>query len=135
MSLTRVRVGVAGEYGRRRNGRQGQLLATSGPGRKLPLVIPLLLFAMKVEPAPSPADPAAVYLEHLERITQIANSLCKRNGVFGADAEDFLSEVRLRLLEDDYGIIRKHRGASSIITFLTVVIGNMFRDYRIKMWG
>src|SRR4051812_39047109 len=74
-------------------------------------------------------------MQHLERIAAIANSLCKRNGVFGADAEDFLSDVRLRLLEDDYGIIRKHRGASSMTTFLTVVIGNMFRDFRVKMWG
>ena len=80
-------------------------------------------------------EPSVLYLQHLEAINRIAASLCKRNGVFGADAEDFASEVRLRLLEDDYAVIRKHRGDSSMTTFLTVVIANLFRDYRIKMWG
>ena len=80
-------------------------------------------------------DASRVYLEHLEAINQISKSLCKRHGVFGADAEDFASEVRLKLLEDDYAVIRKHRGDSTVNTFLTVVIGNLFRDYRIKMWG
>ncbi len=81
------------------------------------------------------AEPSVLYLQHLEAINRIAESLCKRNGVFGADAEDFASEVRLRLLEDDYVVIRKHRGDSSMTTFLTVVIANLFRDFRIKMWG
>jgi len=80
-------------------------------------------------------DPSALYLEHLDRINRIAEALCTRHGVRGADAEDFTSEVRLRLLQDDYAVLRKYRGASSMPTFLTVVIGNLFRDYRIKRWG
>lgn len=79
--------------------------------------------------------PAAVYLQHLQAIDRIANSLCRRHGIRGADAEDFASEVRLRLLEDDYAVIRKHRGDGSMTTFLTAVIANLLRDYRIKMWG
>src|SRR5262245_35631831 len=80
-------------------------------------------------------EPSRLYLQHIDAINRIASSLCRRNGVLGDDAEDFASEVRLRLLEDDYAVIRKHRGDSSITTFLTVVISNLFRDYRIKMWG
>jgi RNA polymerase sigma factor (sigma-70 family) len=76
-----------------------------------------------------------MYLEHLPTIDRIAEALCRRNGIRGADAEDFTSEVRLRLLQDDYAVLRKYRGASSITTFLTVVIANLFRDYRIRMWG
>jgi RNA polymerase sigma factor for flagellar operon FliA len=79
--------------------------------------------------------PAAVYLQHLQAIDRIASSLCRRHGIRGADAEDFASEVRLRLLEDDYAVIRKHRGEGSMTTFLMAVIGNLLRDYRIKMWG
>src|SRR6187551_1624446 len=84
---------------------------------------------------PRAMDPSALYLEHLDRINRIAEALCTRHGVRGADAEDFTSEVRLRLLQDDYAVLRKYRGASSMPTFLTVVIGNLFRDYRIKRWG
>jgi RNA polymerase sigma factor (sigma-70 family) len=32
-------------------------------------------------------------------------------------------------------VLRKYRGASSPTTFLTVVISNLFRDYRVKHWG
>ena len=80
-------------------------------------------------------DPRQLYVEQLDTINRIADSLCRRNGVRGADAEDFASEARLKLLQDDYAVLRKYRGASSTTTFLTVVISNLFRDHRIKMWG
>src|SRR5687768_12032688 len=80
-------------------------------------------------------DPRQVYVEHLDAITRIAESLCRRNGIRDADAEDFVSEVKLKLLQDDCAILRKHRGTCSTTTFLTVVIANLFRDHRIKMWG
>ena len=80
-------------------------------------------------------DPRTLYVEHLDVINRIAESLCRRNGVRGADAEDFASEVRLKLLQDDYAVLRKFRGTSSVTTFLTVVISNLFRDHRIKQWG
>jgi RNA polymerase sigma factor (sigma-70 family) len=76
-----------------------------------------------------------LYLQYLEVINRIAESLCRRHGLFGADAEDFVADVRLKLLEDDYVVLRKHRGDSSMTTFLTVVISNLFRDHRVKMWG
>jgi len=80
-------------------------------------------------------DPRQLYVEHLDTITRIAESLCRRNGIRGADAEDFVSEVKLKLLQDDCAVLQKHRGTCSTTTFLTVVIANLFRDHRIKMWG
>lgn len=80
-------------------------------------------------------DHRQLYVEHLDAINRISDSLCRRNGIRGADAEDFASEVRLKLLQDDHAVLRKYRGASSPTTFLTVVISNLFRDYRIKKWG
>jgi RNA polymerase sigma factor for flagellar operon FliA len=80
-------------------------------------------------------DPRQWYVDQLDVINRIASSICRRNGVQGADAEDFASDVRLKLLQDDYAVLRKYRGASSQTTFLTVVISNLFRDHRIKHWG
>jgi len=80
-------------------------------------------------------DASQLYLEHLETIDRITESICRRNGITGADAEDFVSDVKLKLLQDDYAVLRKYRGASSTTTFLTVVIANLFRDYRTKAWG
>src|SRR5687768_6727211 len=80
-------------------------------------------------------DARALYVDHLDAINRIAESLCRRNGIRDADAEDFVSEVRLKLLQDDCAVLRKFRGTSSPTTFLTVVISNLFRDHRIKQWG
>lgn len=80
-------------------------------------------------------DPRQWYLEQLDVINRIASSVCRRNGVQGADAEDFVADVRLKLLQDDYAVLRKYRGASSPTTFLTVVVSNLFRDFRVKRWG
>ncbi len=88
-----------------------------------------------MEPTHSVLDPRQWYVEQLDVINRIASSVCRRNGVQGADAEDFVSDVRLKLLQDDYAVLRKYRGASSQTTFLTVVISNLFRDHRIKHWG
>jgi len=80
-------------------------------------------------------DPRQQYVDNLGAINAIAESLCRRNGVRGADAEDFVADVRLKLLQDDCAVFRKYRGASSTTTFLTVVISNLFRDHRTRLWG
>ncbi len=77
----------------------------------------------------------ALFLEHLPVIERIIGSVCRRHGLRGADADDFGSWVRLRLIEDDYLILRKFRGESGIGTYLTVVIASLFRDHRVREWG
>jgi len=80
-------------------------------------------------------DPEALFREHLTLIAQRAEAVCRRSGVTGQDAEDFVSEVCLKLLEDDYAVVRKFRGLSTFPTYLTSVIGNLFRDARIRRDG
>jgi RNA polymerase sigma factor (sigma-70 family) len=41
----------------------------------------------------------------------------------------------MRLMENNYAIVAKFRGHSSFRTYLTVVITNLFRDYRNARWG
>jgi RNA polymerase sigma factor for flagellar operon FliA len=43
--------------------------------------------------------------------------------------EEFRSQVHLRLIENDYAILRKFEGRSTIQTFLTTVVVNQFKDY------
>jgi RNA polymerase sigma factor for flagellar operon FliA len=40
----------------------------------------------------------------------------------GVEADDFASHPKLKLIEDDYAILRKFQGRSSLRTYLTVVI-------------
>jgi RNA polymerase sigma factor for flagellar operon FliA len=80
-------------------------------------------------------DAEELYKQHLTTIGQIALSVCRRNGFGEHDAEDFASDVRLKLCDDDYAVIRKFQGKSSFITYLTVVINKSFIDHRRHIWG
>jgi RNA polymerase sigma factor (sigma-70 family) len=51
------------------------------------------------------------------------------------DVDDFLSEVRLHLIEDDYGVLRRFEGRCSLPTFLAMTIQHLLFDYRARRWG
>ena len=76
----------------------------------------------------------ALFLEHLDFIDTVASNACRRKGIVGADAEDFTSEVRMKLMEDDYAVVRRFVGTSEFKTYLTAVVGrsvvNFFREQR-----
>lgn len=77
----------------------------------------------------------ALLLDRLGWIEKVVSSLCRRNGIFGDDVDDFASWVKMKLVEDDYAVFRKFRGESAITTYLTVVISMLFREYRVTRWG
>jgi RNA polymerase sigma factor for flagellar operon FliA len=79
-------------------------------------------------------DAEELFRQHLAVIGQIAESICRRNSVNQHDAEDFASDIRLRLCEDDFAVIRKFQGKSSFTTYLTVVISKRFLDHRRQIW-
>src|SRR5262252_2162053 len=80
-------------------------------------------------------DAEEIYKEHLPIIGQIAQSVCRRHGVGDDDAEDFASDVRLKLCDNDYAVIRKFQNKCSFTTYLTVVINKTFLDHRRHLWG
>ena len=75
------------------------------------------------------------FLAQLDLIDNVVASTCRRHGMLGDDAEDFKSSVHEKKIDDDYGVFRKFRGNSSLETYLTAVINNRCRDYRIQKWG
>lgn len=52
-----------------------------------------------------------------------------------ADAEEFEAVVKLRLVENDYAILRAFENRSSFSTFISIVVQRMALDYRIHAWG
>ncbi len=87
--------------------------------------------------APAPTAPMgeAFFLQQLGVIERVISFVCSRQHLSGADADDFGSHVKLKLIEDDYATLRKFQGRSSLRTYLTVVIQRLFLDYRISSWG
>jgi RNA polymerase sigma factor for flagellar operon FliA len=77
----------------------------------------------------------AVLVENLPLIDRIATAWCRRYGLGPDESEEFVSKVKERLVESDFAILRKFRGEAAIGTYLTVVIGMIFRDFRVKNWG
>lgn len=80
-------------------------------------------------------SPEELFLSKLEVIERVVASVCRRHCLYGAEAEDFGSGVKLKLIADDYAVLRKFRGKSLLETYLTTVIVNLYRDYQIQKWG
>lgn len=77
----------------------------------------------------------ALFLDNVDRVERTAAKLARRYRLEHDEAEDFTSWAKLKLIEDDYAVLRKFRGESSIGTYLTVVLAMLFRDYRVQRWG
>lgn len=79
--------------------------------------------------------PQETYLQYLKTIERIAAFVARRGSLNADEAAEFVQEVRVRLLDDDYAIIRKFEGRSSFSTYLTTVIGRLFHQWRVEQWG
>jgi RNA polymerase sigma factor (sigma-70 family) len=77
----------------------------------------------------------AAFLADYEWIRQAMGALSRRYGMGAADAEDFASWATVRLIADDYAVLRKFRGESSLRTYLVVVVAMLHREYRSRSWG
>ena len=79
--------------------------------------------------------PEQTFASNLDLIERVIGSICRRNCVLEDEAEDFASWAKLKLIDHDYAVLSKFQGRSILKTYLTVVLHNLFRDYRIQKWG
>src|SRR5436190_23742802 len=76
-----------------------------------------------------------LFLANLGLVDRIVAFVCRRNHYRDDEAEDLAGHVRLKLIENDYAILRKFEGRSSFSTYLTTVIQRLSFQYRVQMWG
>jgi RNA polymerase sigma factor for flagellar operon FliA len=74
-------------------------------------------------------------IAQLPLIDRVVKKACFRNHLPEIFAEDFGAHVRLRLVENDYEILRKFEARSSLDTYLTTVVQRLLLDYRNALWG
>jgi RNA polymerase sigma factor for flagellar operon FliA len=79
--------------------------------------------------------PEQLFVQHLGAVERIIGLIVSRQHLTQADADEFASLVRLKLVDDDYAVLRKFQARSSLTTYLTVVVQRVFLDYRISQWG
>ncbi len=85
---------------------------------------------------PAPGDPSdKVFLAWLDEIEVVTAFVCRRSHLSNGDVDDFRSHVKLKLLENDCGVLRKYRGHAAPATFLTIVIHRLLQDFQISRWG
>lgn len=91
---------------------------------------------MVVESMVVPVSPGRALLEaQYPLIQKQLLRLSRRSGLPEHEAEELRSWALLRLIEDDYRVLASWEGRSSFPTFLTVVLVNLMRDYRSRIWG
>ena len=72
---------------------------------------------------------------HLDLIQRKLHQVSRHSGLPELEAEELCSWALFKLIEDDYRILGQWEGRSSFPTFLRVVLVNLMRDYRIRIWG
>lgn len=79
--------------------------------------------------------PDQLFLDNLPHIERVAKHACHRRGFSREETQDFVSQVKLKIIENDYAVIRKFQGKSKFPTYLTVVINNFFKDHLDHIWS
>ncbi|HEX6903462.1 MAG TPA: sigma-70 family RNA polymerase sigma factor [Thermoanaerobaculia bacterium] len=83
---------------------------------------------------PGDLTPEQLFLGHLKLIEEIIAHACRRSRFSPQESQDFSQEVMVKFIEDNYAVLRKYQGRSSIKTYLTVVIHRFLLDYQNKLW-
>jgi RNA polymerase sigma factor for flagellar operon FliA len=73
--------------------------------------------------------------ENLPVVERAVAFACRRYALRPEDAEEFEAVVKLKLIENDYAILRSFEGRSSFATFIGIVVQRMAIDFRIHEWG
>jgi len=91
---------------------------------------------MATLPSPPPElTPEEFYLRNLELIDEISKHAAQRRHFSREEREDFVSTVRVKLLDENYRIIRQFQGKCTFRTYLTTVISHLMLDYQNHHWG
>jgi RNA polymerase sigma factor (sigma-70 family) len=80
-------------------------------------------------------NPETIYLENLTTIERIAAFVARRSHLGPDEVSEFIQDVRVRMLEEDYAILRKFEGRSAFSTYLTTVIVRLHHQWRVERWG
>lgn len=79
--------------------------------------------------------PEEQFLAHLDVIERVLRFICRKNFLRDSEAEEFCSSAKVKLIENDYAILRKFEGKSTLSTYLAVVLQRMYLDYADHLWG
>jgi RNA polymerase sigma factor for flagellar operon FliA len=80
-------------------------------------------------------DYQRLLLDNLDLIAQIVRMTGRRRHLSATEQDDFGSFVSLRLIENDYAVLRKFQNRSTLWTYLAAVIERLSLDFCTEKWG
>jgi RNA polymerase sigma factor (sigma-70 family) len=88
-----------------------------------------------VREARSFAGGEAVFAAASPAVEEAIRVVTSRRRCRPEEAEELASAAHLRVVEDDYRLLRLHEGRSSLRTYLVVVFDRLLLDLRRRRWG
>lgn len=73
--------------------------------------------------------------ESYDQVVDTVRYVAARNRLSRDTADELRSRVMVHLTSNDYGVLRRWRGDSSLHTYLVTVVGNVYLDLRNQEWG
>jgi RNA polymerase sigma factor (sigma-70 family) len=80
-------------------------------------------------------DYERLFLDHLGLIEGVLRFVARRHHLSSDEAEDLASGIKLKIIENEYQVLRKFEGRSSFRTNLTAIVQRHFLDERAARWG
>ena len=75
------------------------------------------------------------FLDHLKLIEQIVRTTGRRRHLSATELDDLGSFVNMRLVENNYAVLRKFQNRSALRTYLAAVIDRLSLDFCTAKWG
>ena len=76
-----------------------------------------------------------LYMTHRTLIEAAIRAVCRRHRLRVEDADDFASQARLKLIQNDCAVLRRFQGRSSLSTYMLAVVTHLAQDWRNARWG
>jgi RNA polymerase sigma factor for flagellar operon FliA len=80
-------------------------------------------------------DAEQLFLACLGLVERLVATTCRRHRLTREESEDFASVVKLKLLADDYAVLRAYGGRSSLRGYLAAVVQHAYLDHCNHLWG
>lgn len=73
--------------------------------------------------------------DSLPLVDSVVRTIARRNGLTADEEDELGSSIKLKLVENDYEVLRKFEGRSQLRTYLITVVQRHFLDDRNARWG
>jgi RNA polymerase sigma factor (sigma-70 family) len=80
-------------------------------------------------------DPRELLAANISLIRQLVQRTARRNRLTESERQDFESWMWIRLIDNDFHILRSFQGRASLATYLRVVVQRSVLDFRTARWG